>query len=150
MVDRGFLGVHGTAVAIGGHGILLLGTSGSGKSDLALRLIDRGASLITDDLVRVERRGNLLVMTASDRNFGRIEVRGVGICDVPAIGEAELLLCVELGTGEPRFPLEVETRSFHDLNVPLVRLDAFGASAPIKVEMAVRNTVQALSENGIT
>ena len=46
--------VHGSAIAIHGKGVLLLGPSGSGKSDLALRLIDRGAKLICDDVVHIE------------------------------------------------------------------------------------------------
>jgi hypothetical protein len=47
--------LHGTCVAIRGRGVLLLGPSGAGKSDLALRLIDRGAALVGDDGIEVER-----------------------------------------------------------------------------------------------
>ena len=56
--------VHATAVAIGGRAVLLRGPSGSGKSDLALRLIDAGAELVSDDQSLLERRGDTVVVRA--------------------------------------------------------------------------------------
>src|SRR5205823_6262581 len=73
------LRVHATAIAIDGYGVLLRGQSGAGKSDLALRLIDAGASLVTDDQSVLSRRGDAIIVRAPGRISGLMEVRGIGI-----------------------------------------------------------------------
>ena len=83
--------LHGTAISIGGHGVLIMGESGSGKSDLALRLIDRGAILISDDVVFLETRDNAPILTVAPNIVGKIEVRGVGIFDVSHLGTAQIV-----------------------------------------------------------
>ncbi len=82
--------VHGTSVALGGDGILLRGPSGSGKSDLALRLIADGARLVADDQTELRGVGETLEMAAPAAIAGRLEVRGVGILRVPAVPSAPL------------------------------------------------------------
>lgn len=131
--------VHGTSIAIGGDGILLRGPSGSGKSDLALRLIDAGALLVADDQTELRRAGATLRMTAPSVLSGRIEVRGLGIVPVPCAGEASLRLVVDLVPDaavermpEPRFV------TLEDLSFPLVGLWPFAASAPAKLRLALR------------
>lgn len=128
--------VHGTAVAIGGRGVLILGASGSGKSDLALRLIDRGATLIADDQVELTARAGRLEACALAILHGRLEVRGIGIVDVD-VSRAPLALAVDLD-GEPERLPEPAAISFHGVELPLIALAPFAASAPIKVELALK------------
>src|SRR3546814_5042791 len=65
--------VHASCVALDGRAVLLMGASGSGKSDLALRLIDRGWSLVSDDYVTLESRGGKLVAAPPEQIAGRSE-----------------------------------------------------------------------------
>ena len=94
--DAGSLIVHGAAVAVAGRGVLILGASGSGKSALALAMIGRGAALVADDRVVLERRGGALVARAPATIAGLIEARGVGILRLPALAEAPLVAAVDL------------------------------------------------------
>ena len=133
--------VHATAVAIDGHGALLVGPAGAGKSDLALRLIDRGALLIADDQLRLMRSGAGIDIEAVAELSGRIDVAGVGICHVATTDRAPLALLVRVGPVADRYPLQAPTELLWDIAVPRVHLDPFHASAPIKVEHALRRNV---------
>lgn len=133
--------VHATGVAIGGHGVLLCGASGSGKSDLALRLIDRGASLICDDAVLIENRDSQPILRQAPNIGSKIEIRGIGIIGVAATDSIALRLLVNLGEEGERLP---DPWPFHDIagfSAPALRLDPFQASAPIKIEFAVQYVV---------
>ena len=88
--------LHGAAVAIAGRGVLILGASGAGKSALALALIGRGASLVADDRVILERRGDAVIARAPEPLAGLIEARGFGLLRLPAMPEAALALAVDL------------------------------------------------------
>ncbi len=132
--------IHATCVATDKGAVLLLGPSGSGKSDLALRLIDRGAVLISDDRVVVRREDDRLVAEAPGAMFGNMEVRGVGICNVPAQREATILLIVHLGEEGARLP-DASTETLDGITLPLLRLDPHRASAPLKIEMALTHGV---------
>ena len=126
--------LHATCVAVDRLGVLLTGRPGAGKSDLALRLIDRGAELVADDVTIVTRRDGGLIASAPDTIAGTMEVRGVGLLPVPARAEAAVVLLVDLdGEGE-RLPLTDETRTLAGVALPVLRLDSRPASAPIKVE----------------
>lgn len=131
--------VHATSVALDGDGILLRGPSGSGKSDLALRLIDQGARLVADDQTELERIGDTLEMRAPATIAGRIEVRGLGIIRVPALAAAPLRLVVDLVAPETieRLP-EPQFCALLEVSVPLLRLAPFAASAPAKLRLALR------------
>ena len=96
--------VHGTCVAIDGRGVLLLGASGSGKSDLALRLIDRGAVLVSDDQTELSTAHDLLFASAPATIAGLIEVRGIGIVTLPFVAQAPVALAVRLGEPVERMP----------------------------------------------
>lgn len=128
--------VHGSAVAIDGRGVLILGASGSGKSDLALRLIDRGATLIADDQVELMPREGRLHACALATIHGRIEVREIGIVDVDA-ATAPIALVVDIDREGDRMP-EASTLSLQGIELPAVALAPFAASAPIKVELALK------------
>ena len=91
--------VHGSAVAIGSLGVLIVGPSGSGKSDLALRLIDRGAKLISDDILYIESADGVPILAYAPSIAGKIEVRGIGICSMEYDVSAPLRLVVAMHDG---------------------------------------------------
>jgi HPr kinase/phosphorylase len=125
--------LHGTAVSIGGRGVVLLGPPGSGKSDLALRLIDRGAVLIADDRVHVAADGTLHPPGAL---AGLIEVRGLGILSMPHVAGIAPVLAVDLAAAPQRMP-DPAVSLFGSVRLPTIAVAAFEASAPLKVELAV-------------
>ena len=128
--------IHATTVAIGDRGVLIEGPSGSGKSDLALRLIDRGAMLVADDRTIVRRDGDRLIAWVPATIAGRIEVRGLGIVAVPYVEGVPIALAVTMGQPVPRLPGPA-VRTIEGVAVPCILLDAHEASAPIKVERAL-------------
>jgi serine kinase of HPr protein (carbohydrate metabolism regulator) len=130
--------VRGTSVAIDGRGVLLRGDSGSGKSDLALRLVDRGAVLVSDDYTEVRARDGLLLARAPATIAGKIEVRGVGIIILPAAADVPLCLLVDLDRVPERLPEAPAPAEVAGTVIPAVALAALEASAPLKVEAALR------------
>lgn len=133
--------IHATTIAIGGRGVMLRGASGAGKSDLALRLIDRGAVLVSDDYSEVAVEGGALIASVPATIAGQIEVRGVGIVEMSHVSPVTVALVVELGGAVERLP-EARTVPVLGIAVPALALDAFAASAPIKVEMALARLVE--------
>jgi len=129
--------LHATAVAIDGRAVLLEGVSGTGKSDLALRLIDRGAVLVSDDQTLLMRQGERLVARPPDTIRGRIEVRGIGIVAMPHVEDVPVALIVRLGAEPMRMP-ERRQRRLAGVVVREVAFDAFHASTPVKIEWALR------------
>ncbi|KQN30756.1 aldolase [Sphingomonas sp. Leaf34] len=118
--------------------VMIEGVSGSGKSDLALRLIDRGASLVSDDQTLVVRSGKILLARAPATIAGRIEVRGLGILAMPHVEDVPVGLLVRVDAAIDRMP-ERRLRRIAGIDVRQVAIDPFHASAPIKVELALRN-----------
>lgn len=136
--------VQATCVALDGLGLLLRGRPGIGKSDLALRLVDEGARLVSDDLVQIERRDGRLMARLPDgappETSGRVEVRGLGILPVPSVAEAALALVVELKPqGEiDRLP-EPKRWSCLGVELPVVEIDPRTASATAKLRLVARS-----------
>ena len=128
--------VHATTIAIGGRGVLISGPPGSGKSDLALRLIDRGAVLVSDDQTLVRGEGGRALATAPATIAGKLEVRGLGIVAMARVDSAPLALCVALGGAIVRLP-EPRSRTLAGVTLPELALDPHPVSAPIKVELAL-------------
>jgi serine kinase of HPr protein (carbohydrate metabolism regulator) len=128
--------VHATTVAIDGRAVLIFGRSGAGKSDLALRLIDRGAALVSDDYTIVEARDGALLTTPPVTIAGKMELRGVGIIDVAHITGTPAALIVDLDHDPDRLP-EPGTRDLAGIAVPVISLHGLEPSAPIKVEKAL-------------
>ena len=129
--------LHATCVSVSGMGVLLLGPSGSGKSDLALRLIDQGAGtdvLVADDRVIVELSEGRLVGCAPQVLRGRLEVRGVGVLSMPYLEQAVVKLAVSLteDDGERIPDLGDQVFEVCGISVPNLFLNAFEASAPAK------------------
>ena len=131
--------IHASTVAVDGHGILLRGASGSGKSDLALRLIDAGGRLVADDQSELFRRGDRIFVRAPAAIAGLIEVRGIGIIRLAALAEAPLALIVDLVAADAaeRLP-ERRTEPMLGLSLPVIQVAPFEASAPAKLRLAVR------------
>ncbi|MGY9015430.1 MAG: HPr kinase/phosphorylase, partial [Rhodospirillales bacterium] len=88
--------VHGTCVEIDGTGILIQGPSGSGKSDLALRLIDTGAQLVSDDQTLLTETAGELIASSPDTISGVMEVRGIGLIHVETQTEASIGVIIDL------------------------------------------------------
>ncbi len=128
--------VHGTTVAVAGAGVLLQGASGSGKSDLALRLIDGGAILIADDRTILSRQGAQVVAEPPEPLRGILEVRGIGLIRVPTLVSIQLRLAVDLDMPSDRLPAPILS-TLSGVDIPLIRLSAFESSAPAKIRLAV-------------
>jgi len=130
--------LHASCVAVGAHSVLLMGEPGGGKSDLALRLIDRGGKLVADDQVILTRKGKRLITSCPDSIKGLIEVRGVGIFKTPHKQNVPLLLIVQLSQREwiERLP-HPEPHDCLGIPIPQMRVCAFESSTAIKIEMAM-------------
>ncbi|SFV26283.1 HPr Serine kinase C-terminal domain-containing protein [Hyphomicrobium facile] len=139
--------VHATAIAIGGRVALIRGASGSGKSDLAFRCLGLPLSpivrdkvlLVSDDQVVLKQEGSFLHASAPAQLRGKLEVRGIGILEVDAVGEGNVVLVVDLvrdGAIE-RFPDPWQFAHILGLDVPLIRLSPFESSSPLKLVAAI-------------
>ncbi len=136
-------------------GVLLIGGSGSGKSDLALRLIAKGAQLVSDDrtILRIER--NRIVARAPERIAGLIEVRGVGIVEIPFAASARITLVVDLIGMVKRLPARRTFSPPEPLALPvksrpaLITLSAFDSSTPDKIAVAVAAVHHGLFRNSV-
>lgn len=148
--------IHGTCLAIGGDGVLLVGKPGSGKSDLALRLIDqpgsgisgmlREAMLVADDQVVVRHRDGALIASAPLALKGKLEIRGLGIAELPVEAEARLRLAVRLTPAAEIERLPDLGRARMEIlgtSIPLILLDPQSASAPARLRAALDQFVRA-------
>lgn len=129
--------IHASTVAFGGRAVLISGPSGSGKSDLALRLIDRGFTLVSDDQTVVRRDGDRLLASAPPQIAGKLEVRGIGIMEMETHNDVPVALLVELTSEIQRLPDESRERPVLGVPLPLVSIDAMTASAAAKVALAL-------------
>lgn len=123
--------MHGSCASRSGEAVLILGPPGSGKSDLVVRLLARGFSLVADDQVDVTET---LLASPPDALAGLLEVRGLGILRLEASYPAPLRLVVELGSQPERLPHPATDSRF---GLPLLRLDPTSASAPERVGLAL-------------
>jgi len=153
--------VHATCLEIGGCGVLILGPSGSGKSDLALRLIDQpgrgtgpqalAARLVADDQVVITRRGERLFAAPPARLAGLIEVRGIGIVAADHAPEAELGLAVRLAdaSGIERLPADGGSQTvLLGVAIPEIAVDACAASAPARIRAGIIEVLRARAARG--
>ena len=131
--------VHATAVAWEGNAVLLRGGSGSGKSDLALRLIDAGWDLVADDYTELHEAGGTLCARAPENIKGLIEVRGIGIMRLGCVARATVVAVFDLLplSEIERLP-EARTETLMGHAVPRFALHGFDASAVAKVRMALK------------
>ena len=129
--------LHASTIANEGRAVLITGPSGSGKSDLALRMLDRGFSLVSDDRTIVRKEGDRLVASAPANIAGKLEIRGIGIVDVKHDDGVPVALIVELTSEIRRLPDDSRERPILGIGVPLISIDAMTASAPSKVAIAL-------------
>ena len=127
--------LHATGVVHDGAAVLLTGPPGAGKSDLALRMIDRGWRLLADDQLRLSVEGGVLRAHAPSATLGLIEVRGVGIVRFDPVPSAPVALILALGPETDRLP-EPASATYLGVQVPVLTLDPCPASAPIKLAYA--------------
>ena len=117
------------------RGVLIQGPAGAGKSDLALRMIDRGFRLVADDRVILWTCAGRLWGRAADTLAGLIEIRGLEVVRLNALPFAEIALVVEAGT-----PDRIPDPDFSDilgLRVPRIVLPLSESSAPAKLGRAL-------------
>ncbi|WP_347717769.1 HPr kinase/phosphatase C-terminal domain-containing protein [Sphingomonas sp.] len=129
--------LHASCVALDGRAVLITGISGSGKSDLSLRLLDRGFTLVSDDQTIVRKQGGKLIASAPSTITGKLEIRGVGIVTMDTVGDVPVALLVELTSDVQRLPDDSRERPILGVNLPLVSVDAMTASAASKVALAL-------------
>ena len=134
--------LHASCVAIAGVAVLIEGHSGSGKSDLALRLIDRGAVLVSDDYTVLRRENGQAIASPPANIAGLLEVRGVGLLRFPHTTNVPVAMIVNLNQGVERLPDELPTRTVAGVPVRVLALAPFEASAPLKVELALKALLQ--------
>lgn len=129
--------IHASCVASGDAGVLILGNSGQGKSDLALRLIDRGAKLVADDRCDIWHDHGRLWCRPPEALAGKLEVRGIGIVEKPWTAPAPLMLAVRLTDRYDRMPSINQVEMVVGYPLPALLLSAFEASGPIKIMLAL-------------
>jgi serine kinase of HPr protein (carbohydrate metabolism regulator) len=133
--------LHATAVVRHGpggwRGVLLRGTPGSGKSDMALRLIDAGWRLVADDYAHVFASDGRLFACTPDRIAGRIEARGLGIVPLPYHPVARIILLVDCAqTPAERLP-DADFETVAGISLPRLTLDVRPASAVVTLGLAI-------------
>ena len=129
--------MHASTVALGGRAVLITGPSGSGKSDLALRLLDRGFNLVSDDQTMIRLDGEKLIASPPPNIAGKLEVRGIGIVEIDHVGEVPIALVVALTSEVLRMPDDGRTELILGVPVPLVAIDPVPPSAASKVALAL-------------
>jgi serine kinase of HPr protein (carbohydrate metabolism regulator) len=129
--------IHASSVALDGRAVLITGPSGSGKSDLSLRLLDRGFSLVSDDQTIVKRTGDGLLASPPPTIAGKLEVRGIGIVEMEHVTDVRVSLVVELTNEIQRMPDPSRERPVLGISVPLISIDANSPSAASKVAIAL-------------
>jgi serine kinase of HPr protein (carbohydrate metabolism regulator) len=129
--------VHASTVARDGRAVLITGPSGSGKSDLALRLLDRGFTLVSDDQTVVKKDGDRLLASAPPTIAGKLEIRGMGIVEMDRVDNVPVALIVELTGDIQRLPDDSRERPILGVRLPLITIDAMTASASAKVSLAL-------------
>ncbi len=129
---------HASSVLIDGRTLLIAGASGRGKSDLALRLIDRGARLVSDDYTVLTPRDGTLYASPPATIAGRMEVRGVGIINLPFVDEGLVALILNLDAAPVRLPDDIlPATRLCGVDIPTLGFSALEMSAAIKAEQAL-------------
>ena len=127
--------IHATSVVIEDSGVLIVGNSGLGKSDLALRLIDSGATLISDDITICKKVDDSIFLFPPSQTRGLLEVREVGIMTVPYVDNIKLFLIVELVDHEiERLPSK-KIGKFMNLNISKIKIYGKNSSSVAKIKL---------------
>lgn len=130
--------IQASCVAIDGRGVLILGEPGSGKSSLALALIDRGGVLVGDDGVTLEAQDGRLIASPPPNIAGLIEVRNVGLITLPTASAVPVALALMLDPAAERLPEAAEVFELDGASVPLLRLWPGSPVLALRAEAALR------------
>ena len=135
--------IHASCIALEGKGVLLRGSPGAGKSDLALRLIEGGARLVADDQVALTSAGEALLAAPPARIAGLLEVRGIGIVSMKYLPRCPVHLVVDLAAPDrvERMPVAA-TVDLCGHRIAHVALAPFEASAPAKLGLALSRAAE--------
>ena len=128
-----------TCIAIQGRAVLIEGPPGSGKSSLALALIDRGAMLIGDDGVTLKQHGGRLLASPPPNIAGLLEVRNLGLLPYPVCSEVPVALVLRLTPDAPRFIDQARQTAVADTPLPLIELWPDGPNSALKAELALQH-----------
>ncbi|MEY4720851.1 MAG: hypothetical protein RIQ46_576 [Pseudomonadota bacterium] len=131
--------LQATCVSLKGRGLLITGQPGSGKSSLALALIDRGAQLVGDDSLLVEPRDGHLWAMPHPETRGLVEVRNLGLLPMPVLDGVAVALAIRLDKAAPRYAEGPEVLELQGIRLPLARLWPGGPVLPLKAELALRH-----------
>ncbi|MEB3702178.1 HPr kinase/phosphatase C-terminal domain-containing protein [Candidatus Bealeia paramacronuclearis] len=142
-MENNLQNIHGTTVQIEDYGVLLLGVAGAGKSDLALRLIDHGAQLVADDQTILTLHKGLLWASSPEKLQGLLEIRHVGIHQLPFVETSPLALAINLCQDPAERLPEDQTISYLSIDLPLYHLNPFEASTPAKIRILVEHISRA-------
>lgn len=127
-----------TCVAIGNRAILIEGAPGTGKSSLALALIDRGATLIGDDSVILESREGRLFASPHPQTKGLLEVRNLGLIPLDCTQDVAVAVTLLLDEAAPRYIEQADTTIICGIAIPLIQLRPGTENMAIKAELALR------------
>lgn len=130
-------------VAMGGRGVLIEGAPGSGKSSLALALIDRGAMLVGDDGVMLAVEAGRVMAAPHPQIAGKLEVRNVGLVDLAVSPPVPVALVLRLDEAAPRFIDIADRVRVLGVTLPLVQLWPGSPVLALRAEFA-------LSAHGLT
>ncbi|MAH78739.1 MAG: aldolase [Rickettsiales bacterium] len=127
--------LHASSISLEDNGVLIIGPSGSGKSDLALRMIDSGATLISDDITTCRKINGSISLFSSEKIFGLIEVRGIGIIKVPYVENIKLKMIVKLTNQMiDRMPQE-KKKKVMGISFPIIEIQPKEVSATAKIKL---------------
>ena len=134
--------VYSTSVVLDDNGILITGDSGSGKSDLALRLIDNGATLISDDITICKKQIDHIFLSSPCQTKGLLEVREVGIITVPFVEQIKLKMVVKLINERlERLPKKKFCKLI-GIDIPLLTINGLNSSSVIKVKVKLNEITE--------
>lgn len=130
--------IHSTAISLNGDGILIKGPSGSGKTDLALRLIESGGKLISDDQVIIKKKAKRLFLSSPKKLNGLMQLSGIGIVKADSVQNIPLELVVKLQPYKNLDPFPINKEEIiKDLSIPVLSLYSFAVSATAKIKIAL-------------
>lgn len=128
-----------SCVWVDGRGMLIEGAPGTGKSSLALALIDRGAVLVGDDGVALERGEGVLHASPVPATRGLLEVRNIGLVSMgPVMVAVRVAIVILLDPEAPRFVEQPESVTRHGISLPLIRLWPGSPVLHLRAELALR------------
>lgn len=132
--------LQASAVALDGRALLLEGPPASGKSSLALALIDRGAELLGDDGVTLTQSGSQVIVAPPPNIAGMLEIRGIGLVTLPIASPTPLALILSLvaEVETERLPDVIPTRRVCDVSIPILKFAPVGIAPAARAEWALR------------